>query len=572
MPAHGPLTDEDRYDMTTIATLGPEGSHAFQAARRHNPDAALQLFPQISGVLNAFKDGKADFALIPVYNTREGEIREYFHQMESLHQGHWIDNVMLPIHLALGSLNDQEPEQIIGTGTELRQCEEYLTSHFPDTPRVAVREIEKALTEIKAATTTAQLVIGPEELLKKHGVRIRQRDIAPHSRTRFALLGKHLPAPSGYDATAMITTPLKDRVGLLFDTLGEFSKRGVNLLDLRSETDPKSQELKFYVEAEGHINDPALQEALARIEAHIIQEPGAIKVLGSFPRLDMRAKRINSIGFIGTGEMSTWFTKRLESEGYKCLLTGRSTELTPEEMIPQVEMVAICVPISATANAIAKYGPLLKENQALVLLAGEAENNLNAALAHTNSEVEVMLVHNLWGPQAATMKDKNVSVVRCERSGPLCSEFEAFLYKHGADICHDDANRHDLLMGVGQKLPTSISIAMGMALKENGISPDDIGSHSTLTSLYGVLAMCRAHAQNPRTYAEILAAKGDGRNIVKSFADNLMRIIELAESEQIEEICAIIDSNRRHLREDFLSTRMRQSLAVDEVLGKMIKS
>ncbi len=558
--------------MTTIATLGPEGSHAFQAARLHNPDAALKLFPQVRDILNAFKNGKADFALIPVYNTREGEIREYFHQMESLNHGHWIDNLVLPIHLALGSYNnDQQPEMIIGTSQELRQCEEYLTCHFPDTPRMAVPEIEKAISDLKATAATTQMVIAPEEILSQHGIPIRQRDVAPHSRTRFALLGQHLPTPTGYDATAMITVPLKDRVGLLFDTLGEFSKRGINLLDLRSETDPKSQELQFYVEAEGHINDPALQDALSRIEAHIIQEPGAIKVLGSFPRLDMRAKRIKKIGFIGTGEMSQWFSKRLESEGYNCLLTGRATQLTPEEMIAKVELVAICVPISATAAAIAQYGPLLKGNQALVLLAGEAENNLNAALAHTASEVEVMLVHNLWGPQTATMKDKNVSVVRCERSGPLCSEFEAFLYKHGADICHDSANSHDLLMGVGQKLPTAISIAMGMALKDNGISADDISSHSTLTSLYGVLAMCRAHAQNPRTYAEIMAARGDGRKIIKNFADNLLQIIELAETEQIEKICDIITSNRRHLKEDFIANSMRQSLAVDKVLSKLIK-
>ncbi|MDH4321888.1 MAG: ACT domain-containing protein, partial [Desulfobulbaceae bacterium] len=266
--------------MTTIATLGPEGSHASQAARLHNPNADLKLFPQVGEALHAFKNGEADLALLPVYNTREGEIREYFHQMESLSQGYWIDNVVLPIHLACGTLDDRAPELIVGTGQELRQAEEYLITHFPDTPRMAVREIEKAIAGIKAAATTPQMVIGAEEILKKHGFRICQRDVAPHSRTRFAVLGKRLPAPTGYDATAMITAPLKDRVGLLFDTLGEFSKRGVNLLDLRSETDPKSQELQFYVEAEGHIDDPALKEALARIESHIIQEPGAIKVLG----------------------------------------------------------------------------------------------------------------------------------------------------------------------------------------------------------------------------------------------------------------------------------------------------
>ncbi|MDH5297776.1 MAG: prephenate dehydrogenase/arogenate dehydrogenase family protein, partial [Desulfobulbaceae bacterium] len=127
------------------------------------------------------------------------------------------------------------------------------------------------------------------------------------------------------------------------------------------------------------------------------------------------------------------------------------------------------------------------------------------------------------------------------------------------------------LMGVGQKLPTAISVAMGLALKENGITPAQIAGHSTLTSLYGILAMCRAHAQNPRTYAEIMASKGDGRKIVKSFADNLLRLIDLAEEGKIDDLCAIIDDNRRHLTDEFVKTSMRQALAVDEVLGKMIR-
>ena len=78
-----------------------------------------------------------------------------------------------------------------------------------------------------------------------------------------------------------------------------------------------------------------------------------------------------------------------------------------------------------------------------------AENALDAALEKTRPGVEVMLVHNLWGPQAATMKDKNAIVVRTGRSGTFCSEFEAFLYKHGASIFQDSAAKHDLLMGIG---------------------------------------------------------------------------------------------------------------------------
>ena len=76
-------------------------------------------------------------------------------------------------------------------------------------------------------------------------------------------------------------------------------------------------------------------------QAKVIQQRGAIRVLGSFPRVNMRTKYVKSFGFIGTGAMSKWFAKRLESEGYEVLLTGRSTTLRPEQMIARVDVVVV---------------------------------------------------------------------------------------------------------------------------------------------------------------------------------------------------------------------------------------
>lgn len=109
---------------------------------------------------------------------------------------------------------------------------------------------------------------------------------------------------------------------------------------------------------------------------------------------------------------------------------------------------------------------------------------------------------------------------------------------------------------------------MAMTLAQNEIDGHDIDTHSTLTSLYGILAMARLHTQNPRTYAEILAAGGDGRKIVRNFAENILTILDIAENGKIEELCTIIDRNRMALDRDFLSRHMRQALAVDEVLIK----
>lgn len=557
--------------MTTIATLGPIGSDCYRAAREHDNDAEIKLFHRLHDALNCFINKESDLALIPVYNTREGESKEYFKLIEELEHGYWIDNVVLPIHLSLGSVVDKDEtdtiEVIVGRGSVFNQCKEYISAHFPEATLMTVQDIEKSAREIKEKKLTNHLIVESEELLRGQGFKLLVRELVPHNKTRFAVIG-HSPAEStGYDATAVITRPLKDRVGMLVDILSEFTRRGINILDMRTENDVKTQKLQIYIEAEGHIEDTILKETLETLENRVIQEDDSIQFLGSFPRVDMRVKKINSFGFIGTGDMSIWFADKLKREGYHVVMTGRTTQLRPEEMIKEVDVVIVCVPISVTAATIRKYGHLLHDGQALIILAGESEDSLNTALDVTSIGVELMLVHNLWGPQALTMKDKNAAIVRTERSGSFCSEFEAFLYKHGADIYQDSATKHDLLMGVSQKLPTIVSVALAMSLKDHQIDCNDIASHSTLTSLYGILAMTRVHYQHPRTYAEIMATSGDGRKIVRSFAKNLAHIIDLAENGEIGELCELMNRNRNYLTQPFLETGMKQAKAVDAVLS-----
>jgi prephenate dehydratase/prephenate dehydrogenase len=561
--------------MKTIATLGPEHSPSWQAANLFDSTAEIRLFPHVKALLDAFAATEVDYAILPVYNTREGEKKQYFRFFDQVASGYWIDNLVLPSTLSLGVFDEavaiDDLRLLIGRREVFNQCEEFIENRLPGVAEMSVQDVGNAIAKVReAGQERGAAVIDSAETLTALGLRIIEREVAPHNRTRYAVLGHTLAPATGYDATTLITEPLDDRVGLLVDILNEFSRRGINIADMRTENDIKTQKLRIYIEAEGHITSENMAAAIAHLESRVIQQQGLIRLLGSFPRVDMRTKHIKSFGFIGTGAMSKWFADRLASEGYEIHMTGRSTELRPEQMIPQVDVVVICVPISVTSATVRQYGPLLAPGKALILLAGESEDTIRTALEITPEEVEVMLVHNLWGPQAATMKDKNAIVVRTSRSGMFCSEFEAFLYKHGADIFHDSPTKHDLLMGIGQKLPTMISVALAMTLSENGITSDDIASHCTLTSLYPILAMSRVHSQNPRTYAEIMSTSGDSRKIVIDFAKNLRQVMEMADEASISGLCRLIDDNTGHLSQTFLQARMRQAKAVDEVLGRMI--
>ncbi|MBE0582302.1 MAG: prephenate dehydrogenase/arogenate dehydrogenase family protein, partial [Desulfofustis sp.] len=205
--------------MSTIATLGPHGSDGYQAARQYDPQAALLLFNNISDLIAALSDGRANYAFVPVYNTREGEVREYFRVLEGLEQGHWIDNVVLPINLSLGALHGDQRldlvQVIVGRSTVFRQCEEYIAAHMPDATLVSVRDLEAAAMDIRENRPEHYVLIDTEEVINRTGLALIARELAPYNRTRFAVIGRDPAGQTGYDATSIMTRPLADRVGLL---------------------------------------------------------------------------------------------------------------------------------------------------------------------------------------------------------------------------------------------------------------------------------------------------------------------------------------------------------------------
>ena len=141
--------------MKSIATLGPEGSSSWQAAKQFDPDAEIKLFPNSPSVIKAFTEKQTDLALIPVYNTREGESLEYFRLMEKLRSTHWIDNVVLPIHLSLGAIDNSEPlSMLIGKSNSFRQCEEYISNNYPLLPQLTITDLQEAINDVKEEKKT----------------------------------------------------------------------------------------------------------------------------------------------------------------------------------------------------------------------------------------------------------------------------------------------------------------------------------------------------------------------------------------------------------------------------------
>ena len=106
--------------------------------------------------------------------------------------------------------------------------------------------------------------------------------------TRFLVIGKQTPAPTGNDLTLAVFTIRKDMPGGLYRLLHPFAEAEINLTSIQLRPiRGKPWEYLFFLDLEGHCTDPRVAKALESVAtiAH------SHRVLGSFPRADLERGR-----------------------------------------------------------------------------------------------------------------------------------------------------------------------------------------------------------------------------------------------------------------------------------------
>jgi chorismate mutase/prephenate dehydratase len=101
----------------------------------------------------------------------------------------------------------------------------------------------------------------------------------PHNRTRFAVIGTLHTNASGQDHTSLVLA-VPNKAGAVYDLLAPIARHGVSMT--RFESRPArvgTWEYYFYVDVEGHVQDPPVARALEELK----DNAAFFKVLGSYP-------------------------------------------------------------------------------------------------------------------------------------------------------------------------------------------------------------------------------------------------------------------------------------------------
>lgn len=270
-------------ERVRVAFLGPDGTFSHQAASRQF-GAQVDLVPvaTLRDVFTVTERGDTHFGVIPVENTIEGPITVTFDALVDSDVT-ICSEIKLEIaqHLMSRTGRLEDVQKVASHPQPLAQCRGWLETHLQ-----GVETLETTSTAAAAQLAHADekvAAIGSEVIEDVYDLLTIASNIEDHrgNTTRFVVIGRETPAPSGQDLTSAVFTVRRDQSGALHDLLRPFAEHGVNLTAVQSRPmKGKPWEYVFFVDMEGHQSDPSVRGALdeaAEIAA-------SYKVLGSFPR------------------------------------------------------------------------------------------------------------------------------------------------------------------------------------------------------------------------------------------------------------------------------------------------
>jgi prephenate dehydratase len=272
--------------VRTVAFFGPQGTYTEEALLSQPDLAALDRSPQrsVPEVIAAVEHGDFDLGVVPIENMIEGSVSITLDTLAFESDLLIQREIDLPVSLnlcaragvALGDIRT-----VLTFPHAVAQCREWLANKLAGVEFEAANSTADAAREVAKSKRPLGAICNA--LAAQHyGLRVLARDIEDHpeNETRFVVVGRGVPPPSGHDKTSIVVFQRADRPGSLLAILQEFAARSVNLTKLESRPTKRGLgDYCFFIDLDGHIADELAADALR----HIAARTAEVKFLGSYP-------------------------------------------------------------------------------------------------------------------------------------------------------------------------------------------------------------------------------------------------------------------------------------------------
>jgi len=264
-----------------VAFLGEVGSFSSQVARRSFPEAEPLPCGNFREIFEKVQERIAAYGIVPLENTITGSIHHNFDLLLEFPQIFVVGERFIRVsqHLGIFPGTSRDSLRVLFAHPQgFAQCSRFLESLR------GVKVMNVGNTE-EAARRAAEFgegsgCISSEEAILKYGLHIVEEEIEdnPRNFTRFIIISTSFQPSQDHDKVSCVFA-LENRPGSLYEALGIFARRQVNLLKLESRPQPgKPWEYLFYIDWEGNLKEECYRELLTELSAKAI----FLRVLGSY--------------------------------------------------------------------------------------------------------------------------------------------------------------------------------------------------------------------------------------------------------------------------------------------------
>ena len=272
-----------------IGILGPEGTFSETAAMLWLKEGgrienfAIKYYETIFDVSESILKKEVNYGIVPIENSLEGSVGDTLDVLssENADEMQIVGEVLVPIRICL-LFNGSFPEikKIVSHHHALAQCKQFIRERLKG---VALKYVDSTASAAKLAAQSEEIAaLASAEAAKMYGVNILAEDVQDKdSVTRFVVLSSSgiKAAPTGKDKTSILLY-VKERPGALYEVLGEFALRGLNLTKIESRPSKRALgDYMFYIDCEGHLEEAEIKEALKGVE----KKAAMLKILGTYP-------------------------------------------------------------------------------------------------------------------------------------------------------------------------------------------------------------------------------------------------------------------------------------------------
>lgn len=298
----------------TYSYLGPVGTFT-ELALAQVPEAKGAKWHPVANVQEAIDNilsGHSARAVIPIENSIEGGVSATLDALAATEGIRIFGEYLVPVSFNLVARPGVALKDVVTVATHpvaYAQTHKWLAANLAGHSYLPATSTAAAAAALLHADSIANAAVAASTITNHYDLKVIAKNIGEYknAQTRFIQIGLagKAPAATGRDKTSVIIEMPNDRPGALLEMLEQFAVRGVNLS--RIESRPIGDRLgryRFNVDAQGHIEDAAIAEALKGLHRFSPK----VQYLGSYPRADKeKSVHEGNNSDVQFGDADKWF-------------------------------------------------------------------------------------------------------------------------------------------------------------------------------------------------------------------------------------------------------------------------